>query len=379
MAWQYVKDFGDPFIVKIRESQLRVELFNGAWITLYGADNPDALRGLYLDGVVLDEYGDCRPSLWGQVVLPLSLTEKDGQFSLERLRGKTTFMRSINAPKAEDSWFDLTLPASESDVLDEAELLEMKAQMTEPAYNQELECDFEAAVLGTYYADLVVDLEKKGNIAPDKAKYNPDEKVFMACDLGFSDSTAMWFWQRYGSTFSVIDYYEAQGKYVHEHLSRLDSLGYDFDTLYFPHDARSSHVTGRSTIEQVQDHYKGTGVHIQMVPKLAVQHGIDAVRYLLPSCYINSVKCYDGIEALRAYRREFDEVKKVFRDQPLHDWASDGADAFRYFALAAQPEKKDQSGTIDPDFRYRPPQPKLDDLWKDQQTIRFGFEKLRIG
>ena len=74
VAWVYLKEFGGDAIVKIRESELRVELFNGSWITLYGADNPDALRGLYLDGAVLDEYGDSRPSLWGLSAHPKART-----------------------------------------------------------------------------------------------------------------------------------------------------------------------------------------------------------------------------------------------------------------------------------------------------------------
>jgi len=91
VAWQYLKSFGEGVITKIRESELRVELFNGAWITLYGADNPDALRGLYLDGVVLDEYGDCRPSLWGTVILPTLIDRKGWAIFIGTPKGKNHF------------------------------------------------------------------------------------------------------------------------------------------------------------------------------------------------------------------------------------------------------------------------------------------------
>ena len=383
VAWQYVKEFGEGVITKIRESELRVELFNGAWITLYGADNPDALRGLYLDGVVLDEYGDCRPSLWGTVVLPTLADRKGWAIFIGTPKGKNHFYEVHERSKKDEGWFSLTLPASVSGILDDEELKEMRAQMSEESYNQEMECDFLAAVAGTYYASLIQKLEVNHQIAVNAAEYDPNQKVWVSADLGVSDSTAFWFWQPRPGGYAIIDYYENQGRPLEHYLGYLDDTGYEFDTLWLPHDARAKTLqTGRSTVEQVAKHFgkHHPEAHIQVAPRLDVQHGIEAVRLILPCCYFNQAKCYAGIEALRAYRRTYDETKKAFGEKPVHDWSSDGADAFRYFAMACQPMQlpdktapRIRRATFTP--RYT-----LDKLWEDhEKSGSHSFEKLRIG
>lgn len=127
------------------------------------------------------------------------------------------------------------------------------------------------------------------------------------------------------------------------------------------------------------DHYAGSETTIKVVPKLAVQHGIDAVRLILESCWFDQVACYTGIEALRAYRRTFDEVKKVFSDKPLHDWSSDGADAFRYMALACRPMAKPESPVArQMSIKIERPKYTLDKLWKDRDGPAHKFAKLRM-
>ena len=341
VAWQYIKEFGEGVITKTRESELRVELFNGAWISLYGADNPDALRGLYLDGVVLDEYGDCRPSLWGTVVLPTLADRKGWAVFIGTPKGKNHFYDVTERAKEADNWFYKCLPASQSGILDQEELDEMRAQMSEDAYRQELECDFTAAVIGTYYASIISEMEGDGRIALNACEHDPDQPVSVSADLGRNDNTAMWFWQSRPDGYALIDYYENSDLHISHYLTMLDDRGYDYENIYLPHDAKAKTLaTGRSTAEQMLDHFQNTDTHVQVAPRLAVQQGIDAVRLILKSCYINAHSCKDGIEALRAYRRTYDEVNKCFSDKPKHDWASDGADAFRYFALACQPRAK---------------------------------------
>jgi phage terminase large subunit len=380
VAWGYLKEFGGDLIDKVRESELRVELFNGAWITLYGADNPDALRGLYFDGVILDEYGDCRPSLWGTVVLPTLADRKGWAVFIGTPKGKNHFYEVHKRSKLEKNWYSMTLPASVSGIIDDEELLEMKAQMTDEAYNQELECDFEAAVQGTFYANQVQELELSGQIAPDAATHDPRKKVYVAADLGFSDSTAFWFWQQRADGFAVIDYYEAQGKKIPHYLAMLDSRGYEYHTIYLPHDAKAETLaTDKSTVEQVINHFKGTDAVIDVVPKLKVQHGIDAARFVLPQCYFNQIKCYEGIEALRSYRRSYDEVKKCYSDKPWHDWASDGADAFRYFAVSCRADKRpDSLKKRQLTVKIEAPKYKLDELWEDREGSSHKFSKLRM-
>ena len=381
VAWVYLKQFAGALIKgKAKESELRIELFNGAWITLYGADNPDALRGLYLDGVILDEYGDCRPSLWGQVILPTLVDRKGWAVFIGTPKGKNHFYDVHQRAKIEENWYSMTLPVSESGIISPGELAEMRAQMSEDSYRQEMECDFDAAVQGTFYASMIQALEQAGQISPDAAAHDLRQEVCVSADLGYSDSTAFWFWQVRADGYAIIDHYEAQGKKLPHYLDMLDDKPYKYDKIYLPHDAKVETLsTSRSTVEQVIDHYKGTETSVELQPKLAVQHGIDAVRLLLPSCYFNQARCFSGIEALRAYRRKYDEVKKCYADKPFHDWSSDSADAFRGFAMACKPLER--PAVVEPIVTtvvIEPAKYRLDDMWKDRETVTHKFAKLRM-
>lgn len=339
VAWEYLKRAVEGIAVRIRESELRVELPNGAWITLYGSDNPDAMRGLYLDGVILDEYGDCRPSLWSQVILPCLSDRKGWALFIGTPKGRNHFYQIYKRAKEEKGWYSLTLKATESGILDAEELLEMRAQMSEEEFQQEMECDFEAAVIGTYYAATIQKMELESRIAPRVVQYNPSYGVSVACDLGRTDNTAMWFWQETPAGIAVIDYYENQGQHLDHYIEMLRGKGYKYEEVWLPHDAIAKTLaTKRSTIEQLLD----AGFPCRKVPLLDVQHGIDAVRKVLPSLLIDQEKCFGGIEALRAYSRSYNELTKQFSDKPKHDWASDGADAFRYLSLVCK-EKITQS------------------------------------
>ena len=165
VAWTYLKDATKDIAIKIREADLRVELPNGAWITLYGADNPDTLRGLYFDGIILDEFGDCRPSLWAEVVLPTLLDRKGWAVFIGTPKGRNHFYHMNERAKAEANWFQMTLQASTSNLISPEDLRELAGQMTPDQYEQEMECSFEAAVRGTFYSDMVGDKERDGSIA----------------------------------------------------------------------------------------------------------------------------------------------------------------------------------------------------------------------
>ena len=346
VAWDYLKYYAGDAAVKVRESSLSVELFNGALITLYGADNPDALRGIYNDGVILDEFGDCRPSLWGEVVLPTLADRKGWAVFIGTPRGKNEFYRISRRSEVERGWFHTTLRASETGIIDLEELRELRAQMDEDQYLQEFECSFEAAVKGTYYTAILNSIRTQGHMHMERL-YDPEFPVEVASDLGYSDSTAFWFWQYRPDGIAVIDYEEDQGKSLDHYFKMLRTKHYRYETIWLPHDARAKTLqTGRSTIEQFLE----ADFPVRIGPQLKVQHGIDAVRQVLPFTHFDEVFCRDGLEALAAYRRRYDENKKAFADKPLHDWSSNGSDAFRGLALVAKErlkiEKPTQPGEI---------------------------------
>lgn len=345
IAWEYLKEYTDGLQQKKpSESELTVRMrHNDAEISIYGADNPDAFRGQYFDGVVLDEYGDMSPSVWGTVLFP-TLTDRNGwAVFIGTFKGKNHFYnifrrsQGLDLKPGEDpeyyrkSWFNLILKASASGILGEDQLKIARAEMDDEEYAQEYECDPNAVVKGTYYAKLLADLERKGQIYAD-VEWDPDQPVEVAFDLGYTDSTAAWFWQKRPDGIAVIDYLEAHSQPLGFYFNALRDRPYEYRTIWLPHDAKAKSLqTGRSTIEQfLQEDFP-----IRISPKLDTQDGISAVRKVLPMCYFNP-KTENGVEALRAYKRDYDEDKKVFSDNPRHDWASHGADAFRYLSLVAQ-------------------------------------------
>lgn len=364
IAWEYVKEYTAGLEKKKpSESELSVILrHNDAEITVYGADNPDGFRGQYFDGVVLDEYGDMSPSIWGKVILP-TLADRHGWCTvIGTFKGKNHFYKMFRRSQgldlrewetAEDvkkNWFNLLLKASESGILSDEELALQRSEQDEEEYQQEYECNPNAAVKGTYYAKIISTLEQNGQIFAD-ISHERDQPVEVVFDLGWTDSTAAWFFQRRPGGLAIIAYLEAHSQPLQYYFDLLNGTGYNYSIIWLPHDARAKSLqTGRSTVEQ----FLGAGFPVRIAPNLALQDGISAVRKVLPSCHFAKAT-EDGVEALRAYKRVYDDEKKVYSDAPQHDWSSHGSDAFRYLSLVAKeiPVEKEKGRIVVPTPRMQ--------------------------
>jgi hypothetical protein len=373
IAWDYLVRFSRPVLAKANQSELWVELVNGARIRLFGADNPDALRGLYLDGVVLDEYADMKPSIFGAVLRPLLADRKGWCTFIGTPKGHNSFWEVYNNATQDKDWYVKVLRASQTGLLDQAELDDAAKTMTPDQYLQEFECDFESAILGAYYGKEMRQLTDQGRIRD--VEYDPLFPVHTAWDLGYSDDTAIWFFQVVHGEIRCLDYHSSNGQPVAFYAgiiqSREKERGYVYGTHWLPHDARAKTLSSnRSVIEQLSD--KIPLKSIKIAPNLKLQDGIQASRLALTRAWFDH-KCNDGIECLRQYQREYDEDKKVFRDKPRHDWTSHGADAFRYLALTW----KDEAKMVMPDDAIRgvfvgQTDVSLNDLWKDTKIKTNG-------
>ena len=173
-----------------------------------------------------------------------------------------------------------------------------------------------------------------------KVAYDTVLPVHTAWDLGIGDSTAIWFFQVSRDDVRVIDYYEASGYGLPHYAAVLASKPYNYGTEYLPHDAQARQLgTGRSLWETLGSL---TNRLPRILPQQNVMDGINAARVTIGSAWFDAEKCHDGLEALRAYRADYDERRKAFQDRPRHDWSSHSADAFRYLSMAwreMQPEK----------------------------------------
>jgi hypothetical protein len=370
VVWDYLKRYAEPLIKVSNESELQIELHNGSRIKLFGADNADAMRGLGFDGLYLDEYGDFKPSIWGNILRP-ALSDKQGWCVFGGTpKGKNQFWQIYQtASKSPDEWFLLRLPASTSGLLPESELAAARAQLSEDQYLQEMECSFEAAILGAYYGTEMREATEQGRITP--IEYDTSLPVHTAWDLGFRDDTAIWWYQVIRGELHILEYYGVSGANISDLAAVIKSKPYKYGKHYLPHDARAKTLAaaGKSVIEQLAE-YLGIN-NMAIVPDLGVQDGIQAVRQVLPRCWFDAVKCEDGIEALRQYQREYDEDKKAFRDRPRHDWCSHPADAFRMLAVAWRLEPTVKApNVIKPLMVGSQNEVTLNDMWASHKTTR---------
>ena len=339
IAWDYLQRFSKPVMAKSNQSELWVELINGSRIKLFGADNPDALRGLYLDGVVLDEYADMRPRIWGEIIRPLLADRLGWATFIGTPKGHNGFYDVYENASKSDNWFVKTLRASQTRLLPNSELKDAFNAMTEDQYLQEFECSFEAAIIGAYYGKEMRVLTDAGRLT--KVEYDPMFPVHTAWDLGYSDDTAIWWYQVIHGELRVLEYHSSNGQPIAYYTGLIQSKNYHYGTHYLPHDARAKTLAsgGKSIIEQISN--KIPLESLKIVPSLSLQDGIQASRLALMRAWFDAEKCQDGIECLRQYQREYDEDKKMFRDKPRHDWTSHGADAWRMLSIAWSEEHKE--------------------------------------
>lgn len=343
IAWNYLKKYSapilqqyGPFKARQNESELFVQFpHNNAIIKLYGADNIDRMRGLYFDGLAVDEAQDITSSALTSVILP-ALADRSGWLDMSgtpkgwgNLLGKTYKMAVDDM-----DWFVQLLRASKTGILPASELAQLRKLMPENEYEQEFECSFDAAITGAYYAKGLKKAEEEGRIG--RVPFDKAAKVHTWWDLGISDSMTIWFVQLVGREIRVINYYEASGHGLEHYTAKLWELkglfGYQYGQHWGPHDIRVRELgTGRSRIETAS----GLGVEFDVAPNLPVMDGINGVRMVLDRCWFDKEKTGLGLDALKQYQEKLDKDRNVSLG-PLHNWCSHAADSFRIGVVALE-------------------------------------------
>ena len=327
VAWDYLVKYAEPLGGTSNISELRVD-FWGRRIQLFGSDNPETLRGQYFDGVILDQIGDQNPKIWTDIVRPALADRKGWCLFIGTPKGHNHFKELRDRAKTEDGWGLLEFKASETGVVDDTELKAAKNEMGEDKYRQEFECSFDAAVEGSYYGQMLNELEEKKHM--QEIPREELSRTFTAWDLGMGDSTSIWVAQLVGTEVRLIDYYENHGVGLDHYVKWIKDNDYSKAEHILPHDVRVRELgTGKSRLEMLED----SGLQVKIAPRMGLDDGIQAVRRLLPRCWFNVPKVQTGLNCLRNYRRDYDEKRKIFYERPLHDWSSHGSDSFRYLAL----------------------------------------------
>lgn len=335
VAWDYLLEYTRPLGAKANIAELRVD-FHGRRISLYGADNYDSLRGVYLDGVVIDEIGDINPNLFTEIIRPCIADRQGWCMFIGTPKGANHFKTLRDkADLKTDGWNLLEFKSSETGILPQTELDAAFKEMGEDKFMQEFECSFAAAVEGSYYGKMVNDLVLKDRVGD--IHYDELARTICAWDLGMGDSTAIWVCQLAGHEIRLVDFLENHGVGLDYYVNWLKQNNYEKAEQLLPHDVQVRELgTGKSRKEMLEE----SGLQVTVVPKLSVDDGIQSVRRMLPRCWFDH-KTKQGLDALRNYRREYDEKRDVFFDKPVHDWCSHASDAFRYLAIGLNERTSD--------------------------------------
>ena len=348
-AWDYLKQFSAAIPgVKFNESELRVDFdINNSRIQIIGAENSNAIRGQYFDGIIVDETQNIAPDLFDTILRPC-LSDRNGfAIFIGTPKGRNYFYQLHQLAKQTEDWFTCVFKASETDIIDKKELQAARAIMSEEAYAQEMECSFQAGISGSYYGSIMENLEKNGRFKNFEIDDSAETETWW--DLGMNDSTIITFVQRSKNEIKVIDCYENSGEGLEHYLNIIDSKPYTYSKHIAPHDIRVRELgTNKSRWESAKE----LGLEFDIAPKLSVEDGIEQVRQLLPKCWFHRQNCNKLIEALKSYCKRWDEKNNCFRNRPLHNWASHFADSFRYGSIVEPIERSDWKKPISVDTNY---------------------------
>lgn len=326
VAWVYLKRAVAPIPgVGINETELRVDLPNGSRIRLYGADNYDRLRGIYLDGVVMDEFADMDPRAWSEVIRPALADRQGWAVFIGTPKGRNAFADLYERAAADNDWYALRLKASETGIIPDSELQAMKLELSANEFRREMETDFDAAVEGAYFADQLHAAQTDNRITT--LSVDPILQVRAFWDLGVSDSTAIWIAQWSGQSINWLDYIEGAGQPLGYYVEQMRKRGWENAKCILPHDGAHRDAV---TATRFEDHLSAAGFAVETIPNQgrgAAIKRIEAARRLFPRMWFDVNKTNDGRRALAAYHEKRDE-KRMVGLGPEHDWASHGADAF---------------------------------------------------
>ena len=316
------------------KSEMRIELVNGSIWQLVGSDNFDALVGANPVGVVFSEYSVADPKAW-DYIRPI-LTENGGwAIFIYTPRGKNHGYDMLKMAKNNPDWYCQTLTISDTGIMSEADMsAERLSGMSEAMIQQEFYCSFDSSLGGAYYG---ADMDKaKAENRITAVPYDTLAPVITAWDLGMADSTSIWFAQLVGKEIRVIDYYEASGEGFAHYAKVLQSKGYHYSEHFAPHDIQVRELgSGKSRLEVAGSY----GIKFKITPNLSIADGIEAARNTIPRCWFDALKCDRGIEALKSYRKGYNEKMRTWSESPIHDWSSHAADAFRYLSVIIDKQK----------------------------------------
>lgn len=358
--------FPQDLVARRLEDEMKIELVNGSIVQIVGADNFNALVGASPVHVTFSEWSLTDPRAY-DFVRPI-LRENNGSVSfIFTPRGYNHGHAVLEIARKLPGAFSAVMTIRDTGVLTEADMAMERAQgMAEELIQQEYYCDFSSANVGAIVGKYIAQAEREGRINVDTVA-SPGSRIVVSSDIGYRDTAAWWFWQLKLGGFDLIHYMDGSGLDAPDWIDKLKGCGIPISHIYLPHDARAKTMaTKHSVVEQFARAFE-----CSIVPQSKIADRINAARVVLQRCNFHEDNCRRGLEALRAWSFRFDDERKVFSAEPLHDWASHGSDAFSYGAqvmqelvrdVSPQRERPAYDGTVYP-FS-------LDELFEMQAAMR---------
>ena len=317
------------------EYDSREEKSGSIW-QLCGSDNYDSLVGSNPRGVVFSEYSIADPAAW-DYIRPILVENGGWAVFIYTPRGKNHGYRLAKMAETNPKWYCETLSINDTSREDGSPVVtleaieeERMAGMPEEKLQQEFYCSWNAGMEGAFYTEELAYAELEGYHETKQFLWDPLKPVITVWDLGVRDMMVCGIFQMKDGHPILIDEIHRRNKGVDWFWNELQKKPYNYVAHYAPHDvAKRDQWEAKPTIEIAEEH----GLVFDACPKLSIEDGIQNVRPFLRHLRINRDKCEYILDSLAAYRRTWDENKKIWMDKPLHDWASHASDMIRYAAI----------------------------------------------
>jgi hypothetical protein len=345
VVWDKLKYYARPIPgIKINESELLIRYPTGHKFQLFGADDPDTLRGPAFSGVSFDEFSQMPGNIYSESISKALADHLGYALFLGTIKGKDQLFQTYQAAKDSADWFSLWQDVDRSLATEEGITIQLLEQamaddrkqialglMTQDEYDQEWFLSSDAAIKGAWFLKEMAKAKAENRIT--RVPVDQMLTVDTDWDLGIADSMAIWFSQSLRSgEVRLVDYYEATGEGFPHFIGLLKEKGYVYGKHYPPHDIAVRELGSGKSRKEIA---AGLGLRFEepITPAPEFADGINAARLLLAQCWFDEQRCAKGIECLRQYRKAFNTRLDEFTGTPVHNWASHGADAFRGLAV----------------------------------------------
>jgi phage terminase large subunit len=335
-----------------RDNEMFLRMANGSTYQVVGSDNFNSLVGSPPIGVVFSEWALANPTAWAYL-RPILAENGGWALFITTPRGKNHAERMLKLAQNTEGWFAEVLPATKTPVFSKEQLTEERAAYIGEygeavglaLFEQEFMCSFEAPVVGAIYAAELRNARDDQRVT--RVPHDPALPVSTYWDIGVGDATAILCVQQHRGAVRLVDYIEDNGKGLDHYAMLLNQRPYNYSTHVLPHDARQRDKTSAQSYESLAKRLlRG---QVRVLGATGVEEGINAVRLLFPRLEVDEVRAEKWIAAMQHYRRRVDPKSNDIRNEPVHDWASHGADATRTLAMALREEyaPREERGDIE--------------------------------